>query len=99
MGVICVSGFILGPMLGLLLSYVDVSIGPILINSFTCCGYIITFGTIFMFMQTTFKFKEIPHEKRPYRNAPLGEKIDKPNQCGLLLIYIFCLFGFNSMAV
>lgn len=89
MGLSCVSGFILGPILGFLLSYVDVSLGPIRIDTYTCPGYIITLGTIFMITQTNLLFKELPQSERPNRNPPGERDIAKPNICGLFCIYLF----------
>lgn len=99
MGIACVSGFIIGPLLGLALSFVDISLGPIVINTYTCPGYIIFIGTLSILFQTAIRFKEVKPEDRPHRNPTADREIEKPNTMGLICVYIFCLFCFNSLAV
>ena len=99
MGIACVSGFITGPLLGLALSFVDVSIGPIVISTYTCPGYIIFIATIANLINTSIRFKEVLPKDRPNRNPPSEREIEKPNTIGLICVYIFCLFVFNSFAV
>lgn len=52
-----------------------------------------------MLVNTAWKFNEVPHDKRPFRNPPKDHDVEMPNFWGVFAIYLFDLFIYNSFAV
>jgi hypothetical protein len=95
-----VVGFIAGPLLGLALALVDIRVfDAIVIDSYTSPGYIQALMNLLVLLSITFRFKEIPHETRPYRNPPPEREIEKPDKLGVMTSYILWLFVYNAFSV
>jgi len=93
LGISAVSGFLLGPVFGLLLSFVNIRVGFIVYDSFTCPGYIQTFLTCIMLYNTYAWFEEIPRTQREGRKENLTYR-SPPDSVGLATSYLmlFCVF-------
>ena len=97
LGISAVSGFLLGPAFGLLLTFVDMKVGFVIYNSFTCPGYIQTLLTCIMLYNTYAWFKEIPREQREGRKDNLAYRTP-PDFLGVILTYVMLLCVFLSFA-
>jgi len=76
-GSAAVLGFVLGPLFGLLGTYMAFEIGPFYVDRFNACGYLQCIFTIIMMIGSVFFFKEIPREMR--RNYLKKEKFAGKN--------------------
>ena len=97
LGISAVSGFLLGPVFGLLLSFVNMQAGFVVYNSFTCPGYIQTLLTCIMLYNTFSWFQEIPRAQREGRKEALTYRTP-PDTVGLITAYIMLLCAFLSFA-
>jgi len=59
-GSAAVLGFVLGPLFGLLGTYLTFSLGPVYIDQYNACGYLQFIFTMIMLFASIFYFTEIP---------------------------------------
>lgn len=77
-GSAAVLGFVLGPLFGLLGTYMTFELGPIYVDQYNACGYLQCIFTIIMIIATIFFFTEIPWEMR--KNYLKKTKVSNENQ-------------------
>lgn len=101
LGIASVSGFILGPVFGIVLSMLDVQIGPLVkIDKYTSPGYLQTILTIVMFSIIQSSFREVHPHNRPGRvNETKNEESIPPSKAGIGVCLFLCLIIFNGFAV
>lgn len=97
LGISAVAGFVLGPLFGLFLSFIQVKIGAIVYDSFTYPGYIQTLLSAVMIYNTYSMFEEIPRSKREGRKESVVYK-SPPDSFGLATCYLIQFCAFISFA-
>lgn len=100
MGMCAVLGFLLGPILGYLLSFVDFEISAYLrIDQFTGPGYFIMAANAVMVLVFVFTFKEISRRTRESMMQAANLDSVQPNSIGVYVCYFISFVAFSGFAV
>lgn len=99
LGMAAVSGFLSGPILGLLLSLIDFQIGILHIHSNTAPGYVQAIATMIVISVTCCYFEEIHHSSRLNITSHDSKKIRQPDLIGVSICLFICFIIFNGFAV
>jgi MFS family permease len=99
LGMAAVSGFLSGPILGLLLSLIDFHIGILHIHSDTAPGYVQALATTIVISVTCCYFEEIHHSIRPNINNHASNKDRLPDSIGVSICLFTCFIIFHGFSV